>query len=111
MVLGAPDQRAQQYVADDTLTLTEITFLLGFSEMSSFSRAFKNLKGWIAAHDIDVVYGEVDTNPETIEQYLTEAGHRSITVPYRENRAVILDSDLFHRTDQFLEFPFMVAGV
>ncbi|MEM7121863.1 MAG: GDSL-type esterase/lipase family protein [Pseudomonadota bacterium] len=33
---------------------------------SVFSRAFKNLKGWIAAHDIDVVYGDVDTNPETI---------------------------------------------
>ena len=30
---------AEQYLADPTLTLTEITFLLGFSEMSSFSRA------------------------------------------------------------------------
>lgn len=36
---------ARQYVADDTLTLTEVTFLLGFSEMSSFSRAFKNWYG------------------------------------------------------------------
>ncbi len=33
---------------------------------SIFSRAFKNLRGWIAARDIDVVYGDVDTNPETI---------------------------------------------
>jgi AraC-like DNA-binding protein len=36
---------ARQYVADDSLTLTEITFLLGFSEMSSFSRAYKNWYG------------------------------------------------------------------
>ncbi len=36
---------ARQYVADNSLTLTEITFLLGFSEMSSFSRAFKNWYG------------------------------------------------------------------
>lgn len=36
---------ARQYIADETLTLTEITFLLGFSEMSSFSRAFKNWNG------------------------------------------------------------------
>ncbi len=36
---------AEQYIADPSLTLTEITFLLGFSEMSSFSRAFKNWNG------------------------------------------------------------------
>lgn len=36
---------ALQYIEDHSLTLTEITFLLGFSEMSSFSRAFKNWNG------------------------------------------------------------------
>ena len=36
---------AEQYVHDLSLTLTEITFLLGFSEVSSFSRAFRNWKG------------------------------------------------------------------
>lgn len=36
---------AVQYIRDDSLTLTEITFLLGFSEMSSFSRAFKQWNG------------------------------------------------------------------
>ena len=36
---------AEQYLADPTLTLTEITFLLGFSEMSSFSRAYKHWHG------------------------------------------------------------------
>lgn len=34
---------AEKYIADRSLTITEISFLLGFSETSSFSRAFK---GW-----------------------------------------------------------------
>jgi hypothetical protein len=33
-------------------------------------------------------------------QYLDSVGARPITVPYRANRAVIFDSDLFHRTDR-----------
>jgi AraC-like DNA-binding protein len=36
---------AEQYMLDDSLTLTEISFLLGFAEMSSFSRAFKKWRG------------------------------------------------------------------
>lgn len=36
---------ALQYIEDSSLTLTEITFLLGFSEISSFSRAFKKWTG------------------------------------------------------------------
>jgi len=36
---------AQQYIQDRSLTLTEISFMLGFSEVSSFSRAFKNWTG------------------------------------------------------------------
>jgi AraC-like DNA-binding protein len=34
---------AEKYIRDRSLTLTEISFLLGFSEASSFSRAYK---GW-----------------------------------------------------------------
>jgi hypothetical protein len=33
---------------------------------SIFARAYKNLLGWIAARRIDVVYGEVDTDPATV---------------------------------------------
>lgn len=36
---------AQQYIQDRSKTLTEISFLLGFSEVSSFSRAYKNWTG------------------------------------------------------------------
>jgi len=36
---------AEQYILDPSLTLTEISLLLGFSEPSSFSRAFKSWTG------------------------------------------------------------------
>ncbi|MGE4062868.1 MAG: tetratricopeptide repeat protein [Rhodospirillaceae bacterium] len=36
-----------------------------------------------------------------IRAFLKDAGATSITVPYRANRAVIFDSDLFHETDAF----------
>ena len=36
---------ALQYIQDRSKTLTEISFMLGFSEVSSFSRAFKNWTG------------------------------------------------------------------
>jgi AraC-like DNA-binding protein len=38
-------QLAEQYILDQSLTLTEISLLLGFSEPSAFSRAFKNWTG------------------------------------------------------------------
>lgn len=38
-------------------------------------------------------------NPEEIRAFLASAGAAAATVPYRANRAVIFDSDLFHETD------------
>lgn len=36
---------AEQYIADPALSLSEISFLLGFSELSAFSRAFRRWTG------------------------------------------------------------------
>jgi AraC-like DNA-binding protein len=36
---------AKQYVRDQDISMTEIAFLLGFSESSAFSRAFKRWTG------------------------------------------------------------------
>ena len=36
---------ASKYIQDPQLTLTEVSFMLGFSEMSAFSRAFKQWTG------------------------------------------------------------------
>lgn len=38
-------QLAERFIRDRTLTLNEITYLLGFSEISSFSRSFKRWTG------------------------------------------------------------------
>ncbi len=43
LLTGVRKELAQQYIQDRSKTLTEISYLLGFSEASSFSRAFK---GW-----------------------------------------------------------------
>ena len=42
VVVETRQQLASHYIKDMTLTLTEISLLLGFSEASSFTRAFKN---------------------------------------------------------------------
>ncbi|WP_456373967.1 AraC family transcriptional regulator [Thiolapillus sp.] len=41
---------ADQYIRDSKMTLQEISFLLGFAELSSFSRAFKRWKGMSPKH-------------------------------------------------------------
>lgn len=45
---------AQQYIQDRSKTLTEISFMLGFSEVSSFSRAYK---GWTGKPPSEVRHG------------------------------------------------------
>jgi Tfp pilus assembly protein PilF len=40
---------------------------------------------------------------QRIRDFLEQTGARSMTVPYRANRAIIFDSDLFHETDK-IEF-------
>ena len=45
LLLEIRSELANQYINDDTLTLTEISYLLGFSEISSFSRAYKRWTG------------------------------------------------------------------
>jgi tetratricopeptide (TPR) repeat protein len=43
-------------------------------------------------------YNNVET--AEIRKFLSEAGAKSVAIPYRANRAVIFDSDLFHETDR-----------
>lgn len=45
LLLEIRSELANQYISDATLTLTEISYLLGFSEISSFSRAYKRWNG------------------------------------------------------------------
>ncbi len=45
ILTGLRKELAAKYIQDTQLTLTEISFMLGFSEMSAFSRAFKQWTG------------------------------------------------------------------
>ena len=45
VLTGIRQEIAEQYIQDKSITLTEVSYLLGFSETSSFSRAFKSWTG------------------------------------------------------------------
>jgi Tetratricopeptide repeat len=45
-------------------------------------------------------FAKYNTDAATIQRYLDSTGELPVRVPYRANRAVIFDSDLFHATDQ-----------
>ena len=45
-------------------------------------------------------FAKFNKDPATILHYLESVGGAPLRVPYRANRAVIFDSDLFHATDQ-----------
>lgn len=44
-------------------------------------------------------FNKFNVDSETIQRFLRSAGGEPVRVPYRANRAVIFDSDLFHATD------------
>jgi hypothetical protein len=45
-------------------------------------------------------YKEYNCSPQSAQEFLKQAGARSVTVPHRANRAVIFNSNLFHETDK-----------
>jgi Tfp pilus assembly protein PilF len=53
-----------------------------------------------APHDWD--FGKYNGDERTIRKHLEVSGAKSVKVPYRANRAVIFDSDLFHETDKIV---------
>jgi Flp pilus assembly protein TadD len=54
---------------------------------------------WDKAAPLDWDFKKYNTGESEIRAFLKNAGANSITVPYRANRAVVFDSDLFHETD------------
>ena len=47
----------------------------------------------------DWAFRTYNADSARMARFLEEAGDEPVTVPYRRNRVVIFDSDLFHRTD------------
>jgi Tfp pilus assembly protein PilF len=56
---------------------------------------------WDVAAPLDWDFAKYNNNDAAIRSFLAENGARSVTIPYRANRVVIFDSDLFHETDGF----------
>jgi tetratricopeptide (TPR) repeat protein len=55
---------------------------------------------WDVAAPLDWDFNRYNNDEAAIRRYLVENSAKSVTIPYRANRAVIFDSDLFHETDR-----------
>jgi hypothetical protein len=54
---------------------------------------------WNTAAPQDWNFANYNGDELAIRKYLEDQNAKPITIPYRANRAVIFDSDLFHQTD------------
>jgi len=54
---------------------------------------------WDAAAPLDWDFARYNAAGDDIRAFLEREKSKPLTVPYRQNRAVIFDSDLFHETD------------
>ena len=57
---------------------------------------------WDKAAPLDWDWAKYNADTTAAREFLAHAGARSVTVPYRSNRAVIFDSNLFHETDRIV---------
>jgi Flp pilus assembly protein TadD len=55
---------------------------------------------WDKPAPLTWTFAEYNASPELSRPFLVNAGARHITIPYRCNRAVIFNSNLFHETDR-----------
>jgi tetratricopeptide (TPR) repeat protein len=55
---------------------------------------------WDVAAPLDWDFIKYNTDESAIRDFLAREKAKSVSIPYRANRAVIFDSDLFHATDQ-----------
>jgi hypothetical protein len=49
---------------------------------------------------MDWDFAKFNNDAAAIRKVLADKAAKSVTIPYRANRAVIFDSDLFHETDK-----------
>jgi Tfp pilus assembly protein PilF len=58
------------------------------------------LRIWNVPAPLGWDYRKYNAEPDRIREFLSRADAKAQTVPYRANRAVIFDSNLFHETDR-----------
>lgn len=56
---------------------------------------------WDKASPTDWNFKDYNENEPKIREFLAESGAKEIKVPHRQNRAMIFNSTLFHKTDDF----------
>ena len=66
---------------------------------ANLDAAHGGLVVWDVVAPLDWNFNRYNNDEAAIRSFLAEKGAKSLTVPYRANRAVIFDSDLFHETD------------
>ncbi len=54
---------------------------------------------WDKAAPLEWDFAKFNADESAAYEFLAQSGARPVTVPYRANRAVIFDSNLFHKTD------------
>ena len=55
---------------------------------------------WDKAAPLEWNFAKFNSDENAAYEFLAQSGAKPITVPYRANRAVIFDSNLFHKTDR-----------
>jgi tetratricopeptide (TPR) repeat protein len=55
---------------------------------------------WDKAAPLDWDFAKFNVDENAAYEFLAQSGAMPITVPYRANRAVVFDSNLFHKTDR-----------
>ena len=60
---------------------------------------------WDKTAPSDWSYGDYNSGGERVRQFLEDHNAESTVIPYRENRAVLFEGHLFHKTDDFTFAP------
>lgn len=65
--------------------------------LSPRTRSLKTLLNEAVAHHRE---GRLQRNEPKIREFLRSRGANAVAIPYRQDRAVVFNSDLFHETDR-----------
>lgn len=68
-------------------------------DVANLDQAHGGLVIWDKPAPLDWDFAKYNADAKASRRFLESQGAKSLTVPYRANRAVIFDSDLFHETD------------
>jgi tetratricopeptide (TPR) repeat protein len=69
-------------------------------DQANLAPASGGLVVWDKEAPLDWDFDTYNKDVPKIQRFLDRAGAKPVTVPYRQNRVVIFNSDLFHKTDE-----------